>query len=105
MKCTKKYTEQEVIEFLTLEAEPLLDEFHGLDCYDILHFAAQCVEKQIFKKPIRKNKNKEFDGNWWMVCPTCGRILMERITTEDESYPRIYNHTLHCDCGQSIDWE
>lgn len=101
MKCTK----QDAIDFITSVAEPILTEDYGLDCGEILDVVVDCIQKQIFKKPIRKNKNKEFDGNWWMVCPTCGRILMERITTEDESYPRIYNHTSHCDCGQAINWE
>ena len=61
-------------------------------------------EKQIPKKPIRIDKNKEFDGNWKKICPLCGCVLMERITTSESSYPRYYNYTEHCLCGQAIDW-
>lgn len=67
--------------------------------------AISVLEKQIPKKPKRIDKNATFDGNWKKVCPACGRTLMERITTPEESYPEIYNHTPHCICGQAIDWE
>lgn len=67
--------------------------------------AISALEKQIPKKPIRIDKNKEFDGNWKKVCPLCGRMLIERITTSEKSYPRYYNYTGHCWCGQAIDWE
>jgi len=67
--------------------------------------AISALEKQIPKKPRHIDKNATFDGNWKRVCPACGRVLMERITTPEESYPRIYNHTPHCICGQAIDWE
>ena len=70
-----------------------------------LRLAISALEKQIPKKPIHIDKNKEFDGNWKKACPLCGRMLMERITTSEESYPRYYNHTEHCLCGQAIDWE
>lgn len=67
--------------------------------------AMEAMEKQIPQKPIRIDKHKEFDGNWKKVCPLCGRILIERITTSEKSYPRYYNYTEHCLCGQAIDWE
>ena len=69
-----------------------------------VEIAVEAMRKQIPKKPIHINKNKEFDGNWKKICPSCGRVLMERITTYVSSYPRYYNHTEHCRCGQAIDW-
>lgn len=69
-----------------------------------MEIAVNAMEKQIPKKPIRINKNKEFDGNWKKICPSCGRMLIERITTPEKSFPRHYNYTQHCWCGQSIDW-
>lgn len=75
------------------------------DAYTALEMAIEALKKQIPKKPIRIDKNKEFDGNWKKICPLCGRILIERITTSEESYPRYYNYTGHCLCGQAIDWE
>ena len=72
---------------------------------EALNMAISALEKQIPKKPIRIDKNKEFDGNWKKICPSCGRVLMERITTSESSYPQHYNYTGHCWCGQVIDWE
>ena len=72
---------------------------------DALDLAISALEKQIPKKPKHIDKNATFDGNWKKVCPACGRVLVERITTPEESYPEIYNHTPHCICGQAIDWE
>ena len=66
--------------------------------------AISALEKQIPKKPIKINKNSVFDGNWKKICPYCGAKLMERITTENESYPIHYNMTKHCMCGQTLDW-
>lgn len=66
--------------------------------------AISALEKQIPKKPKRVNKNSVFDGNWKMICPCCGAVLIERITTEDTSYPIQYNMTKHCTCGQALDW-
>ena len=66
--------------------------------------AISALEKQIPKKPKRINKNSVFDGNWKMICPRCGVTLVERITTENTSYPIQYNMTKHCECGQSLDW-
>lgn len=66
--------------------------------------AISALEKQIPKKPTRINKNSVFDGNWKMICPCCSVKLMERITTENESYPVHYNITKHCMCGQTLDW-
>ena len=72
---------------------------------EVIDMAISALEKQIPKKPKRIDKNATFDGNWKKVCPACGRVLVERITTPEESYPRTYNHTPHCICGQAIDWE
>ena len=66
--------------------------------------AILALEKQVPQKPKRVNKNSVFDGNWKMVCPCCGVTLVERITTEDTSYPIQYNMTKHCTCGQALDW-
>ena len=65
--------------------------------------AIAALEKQIPKKPIHIDKNKEFDGNWKKVCPTCGRVLVERITTSEESYPQLYISSGYCWCGQALD--
>ena len=69
-----------------------------------LDIAISAIEKQIAKKPKRVDKNSVFDGNWKMICPCCGAVLIERITTEDKSYPVHYNTTKHCICGQVLDW-
>ena len=71
---------------------------------EAMQMAISALEKQIPKKPKHINKNASFDGNWKKVCPACGRLLIERITTSEESYPRFYNHTPYCICGQAIDW-
>ena len=69
-----------------------------------MDLAVDALEKQIPKKPKHVNKNDIFDGNWKKICPTCGMVLMERITTNVESYPRHYNMSGFCWCGQKIDW-
>lgn len=104
-----KMTEQEAIEMLNAIRMVLdndvswLEEFDGMiDC--TFDMAVSAIKKQIPVKPIRIDKNETFDGNWKKICPNCGRILVERITTSDSSYPRIYNMTAHCICGQAIDW-
>lgn len=69
--------------------------------HEAMRMAIYALEKQIAKKP----KHIEvLDGNWAKVCPTCRRVLMERITTDEISYPRHYNTTGYCWCGQRIDW-
>lgn len=71
------------------------------DDSEAMRMAIAALEKQIAKKP----KHIEvLDGSWAKVCPTCGRVLMERITTDKISYPRHYNVTGICWCGQRIDW-
>lgn len=70
-----------------------------------LDMAIDALGRQIPMKPKRIDKNAEFDGNWKKVCPTCGRVLVERITTPEMSYPRHYNMTGYCCCGQKILWE
>lgn len=70
-----------------------------------VEIAVKAMKKQIPVKPIRIDKNKEFDGNWIKICPLCKSVLIERITTDEKSYPRLYNYTPHCKCGQAIDWE
>lgn len=71
---------------------------------EALEIAISVIEKQIPKKPKRINKNSIFDGNWKMICPCCGAMLIECITTETQSYPIQYNMTEHCMCGQALDW-
>lgn len=89
-----------ILEFM--KSEMLLSFDH--DRKEALNLAISALEKQIPKKPIRINKNKEFDGNWKKICPSCGSMLTERITTPEKSFPRYYNYTHHCWCGQAIDW-
>lgn len=72
---------------------------------EAVNMAISALEKQVGKKPVRVNKNGDFDGNFEVVCPVCGIKLMERITTNEMSYPRIYNRTGYCYCGQKIEWE
>ena len=92
------------------EAIQMLDpdpwEDYGLSdkAREALQMAIDALKKQIPKKLIHINKNKEFDGNWKKICPSCGSMLIERITTSEESFPRHYNYTQHCWCGQAIDW-
>ena len=99
-------TIEKAIDYLKMAAP-----FRALTMEKFLEFdeaicmAIKALEKQTPKKPIRIDKNKEFDGNWKKICPLCGRVLMERITTSERSYPRHYNYTGHCWCGQAIDWE
>lgn len=71
---------------------------------EALNMAVDALEKQVPKKPKRIDKNKTFDGNWTKVCPTCGKVLVERVTTKDSSIPHYYWYSLHCECGQRLDW-
>ena len=77
---------------------------YPLDYSIAFETAIEALEKQIPKKPKRVDKNSVFDGNWKMICPCCGAMLMKRITTEYESRPVHYNMTKHCKCGQALDW-
>ena len=95
-------TEREAIEILS---RPFSMQEAPKEILDAHRLAISALEKQIPKKPRHIDKNATFDGNWKRVCPACGRVLVERITTPEESYPRLYNHTPHCICGQAIDWE
>ena len=72
---------------------------------EALEVVEEANKKQIPQKPITKKNKEKIVGNWVKVCPVCGRILVRRVTTLDESYPIIYNNTNHCDCGQRILWE
>lgn len=71
---------------------------------EAIKMAVDALKKQIPVKPKRIDKNAEFDGNWKKVCPVCGRVLVERITTPEKSYPIHCNMTDHCICGQKICW-
>ena len=63
------------------------------------------IEKQIPKEPKTIITNKEIKGNFRMVCPSCGWIMFERVTTKDRSEPIIYRKLNFCNtCGQRIDW-
>jgi hypothetical protein len=70
-----------------------------------VEIAVEAMQKQMPKEPIRVDKNEVFDGNWKKVCPSCKSVLIERITTSEESYARLYNYSKRCECGQAIDWE
>ena len=103
----KEYLEREVSGMTNEEAIKTIK--HGCIYRDArggtaLEIAVEALEKQIAKKPKRVDKNSVFDGNWKMICPCCGATLVERITTEDTSYPIQYNMTKHCTCGQALDW-
>lgn len=78
--------------------------FHCDEIHDALVMAIKVLEKQVPEKPKHIDKNDEFDGNWIKVCPACGMKFVERFTTEDMSYPRIYHKAKYCECGQAIDW-
>ena len=91
---------REAIEYINW----MRDKFITNKPLEAIDLAISALEKQIPKKPKHIDKNASFDGNWKKVCPACGRLLIERITTPEESYPRFYNHTPHCICGQAIDW-
>ena len=66
--------------------------------------AIEALEKQIAKETIKIIDRNKIPGNWKKVCPTCGAILVERITEDDCSYPRRYNDLPYCRCGQHIYW-
>ena len=95
-------TNEEAIKILKSKMDGSVDTSY--EWTETVRMAINALEKQIPMKPIRIDKNKEFDGNWKKVCPSCKSVLIERITTDEESYPRLYNYTPHCKCGQAIDW-
>ena len=99
-------TNEEAIRILTKLQEPGIYEpsITG-EAFDALQMGIDALSKQIPRKPIRIDKNGVFDGNWDKVCPVCGRILTKRITTETQSYPRLYNISEYCWCGQRLLWE
>lgn len=77
----------------------------SVELIDALGKAVEATELQLAKKPLRVNCRERIDdGNFMRVCPTCGVKLMERFTDKDMSYPRIYNSTCRCKCGQALDW-
>jgi len=78
-------------------------ELYSEDLIEANELAILALEKQIPKKPRRIDKLNMIHGNWIDVCPTCGRKLVERVTTEHESYPVQYNMTNVCECGQKLD--
>lgn len=103
-------TNKQVINFLDQVRKILLDDKSWLELTTqpinaAFDMAISALEKQIPKKPIWKNKNDKFDGNWIQICPTCGRVLVEHITTPEKSRPIIYNMSDVCLCGQQICWE
>lgn len=79
-------------------------ERNAVKIFEALDMAINALKKQIPVKPKRIDQNAEFDGNWKKVCPSCGRVLVERITTPEKSYPIHYNMTDYCRCGQKICW-
>lgn len=71
----------------------------------VIDMAIAALKKQIKVKPIRIDTGLDFDGNWAKICPTCRAVLIRRITTDDYSYPEIFNLSGRCICGQALDWE
>ena len=67
--------------------------------------AIEALEKQTSKKAKRIITNKEVAGNFRCVCPSCGWLMFERVTTKDKSVPVVYRICDFCQsCGQRIDW-
>lgn len=66
--------------------------------------AIQALDKQVPRAPVHVDKNDHFDGNWKRMCPRCSKVLVERVTTPDESYPIWYWMERYCTCGQHILW-
>ena len=72
---------------------------------EALGVALKALEKQMPKKPKRIVTCKEIDGNFQEVCPSCGWVMFERVTTENASQPIVYRILKFCQsCGQRIDW-
>lgn len=79
--------------------------FSESEIYEAIDMAISAIEKQIPKKPKTIITNKEIKGNFRMVCPSCGWIMFERVTTKDRSEPIIYRVLNFCNtCGQRVDW-
>ena len=70
-----------------------------------IDMAIDALKKQIPMKPKYIDKHGAFDGNWKAYCPVCNKLLMERITNKDVSYPRHYHIADYCTCGQRLYWE
>lgn len=93
------------------EAIEVLEKNYPDPCYSMLREAVDiailALKKQIGKRPLQINTNgtNNFDGNWKKVCPVCQRVLVERITTDEISYPRHYNMSNYCQCGQKLKWD
>ena len=96
-------TKEEAIETIKI-AIAEVEWNYPMDYAVAFEMAISAIEKQIPKKPKRINKNSVFDDNWKKICPCCGAVLIERITTENTSHPIHYNMTMHCKCGQALDW-
>ena len=88
-------TIQEAIEVLKEEYK-----YEQLESYvnEALEIAIEAMEKQIPKKPIKKNPvcyDKRKDGNELYAydyhCPYCDR--------------KVNKGEHHCRCGQALDWE
>jgi len=72
---------------------------------EALGVALKALKKQTPMKPKRIITCKEIDGNFQEVCPSCGWVMFERVTTENTSQPIVYRILKFCQsCGQRIDW-
>jgi len=72
---------------------------------EALGVALKALEKQMPKKPKHVITNMEINGNFRKVCPSCGWLMFERVTTENASQPIVYRIFKFCQsCGQRIDW-
>ncbi len=74
---------------------------------ETLDLAIMLCRKSKIALPLVKYDRSKQEGNWKILCPTCGEVLMERVTTDEGSEPIYYNMTGHCRCGQRISkvWE
>lgn len=69
-----------------------------LDDVEALQIAAEAVEKQIPKKPVKDKEARYgmgYEYHDW-CCPTCHGFL------SFEPSPAVTIH--HCKCGQALDW-
>lgn len=91
-------TNAEAIEFLELIRTD------GGTINEALGMAISALKKLIPERPKRIITNKEVSGNFQMVCPSCGWLMFERVTTKDKSEPVVYRICNFCQsCGQRID--
>lgn len=82
-------------------------EIYKIQCHEdcATAYKINALEKQIPKKPIRKNEGEEDEWQkyapWYVyICPNCGSDPRYLDTQEDYAEPQKY-----ClECGQALDW-